>query len=134
MKKFNPFLRWFFTCAGLAAFGSFQIQTPAATVVIPNYLATNEIAFGSGTLNSVIREQEVFSSTEFPAGQLLIKELRFRPDTAFGHAFSTTISHLQINLSATSKNHDQLSATFANNVGANDTIVFNGPISIASQF
>ncbi|HYV29204.1 MAG TPA: hypothetical protein VFA77_16845, partial [Candidatus Eisenbacteria bacterium] len=134
MKKITSLLRLSFVWYVLVANTVFLLSVRAATVVVPNYLATNDFAFGSGTLNTSIREQEVYGATEFPSGTLVIKELRFRPDATYGNAFTTTVSHIQINLSTTSRNHDQLSANFADNVGANDTVVFDGPLTISSQF
>jgi plastocyanin len=89
---------------------------------------------GSGTLNTGGRFQVVYSASQFPAGILTIHELRMRPSAVWGNAFTSTIANLQINLSTTAAQANQLSATFAQNVGANDTVVFQGPITISSRF
>src|SRR5207245_1191964 len=48
--------------------------------------------------------------------------------------FTTTVSSIQFNLSTTSRNPDGLSPTYAQNVGADDTVVFNGSLPLSSQF
>ena len=64
---------------------------------------------------------------------MLVTEIRFRPDGSQGNAFSVTISDLQINLSTTALGPDALSGVFANNIGANDTIVYGrGSLVLAS--
>jgi hypothetical protein len=85
---------------------------------------------------STMRYQQVFNSSEFSAagGPMLITAIAFRPDSVYGAAFSATLSSVQINLSTTSVNASTLGSTFANNVGANDTVVFNGPLSLSSAF
>src|SRR5258705_11106301 len=47
---------------------------------------------------------------------------------------TTTVANIQFNLSTTPRNPDGLSGTYAANVGADDTVVFSGPLSISSQF
>jgi hypothetical protein len=89
---------------------------------------------GSATLSTPGRLQVVYSASQFPVGILTIPELRMRSSAVWGRAFTATISNLQINLSTTAAQPDQLSATFAQNVGTNDTIVFQGPITISSRF
>jgi hypothetical protein len=81
------------------------------------------------------RYQQVFLATEFVSlsKQELITQILFRPDAIFGDAFSSTIPDIQINLSTTSAAPDRLSTTFANNVGNDDTVVFNrGLLSLSS--
>ncbi len=101
-------------------------------LVVPNYLATNDYNFGGGTLIQVLRSQEVYGAAEFPTNPIVITELRFRPNNINVSPFSTTISNLEVHLSTTSAHWNQLNNTFATNVGANDTIVFQGPLNISS--
>lgn len=103
-------------------------------LVVPNYLRTNDVVFGGGTLRVKLRSQQVYRNTEFPAQSIRIKELRFRPDRVWGYAFSTVISNLQVHLSTTSKDPSGLSATYAENTGPDDTTVFSGSLAISSQF
>ncbi len=110
----------------------------AEPIVVPNSLATVE-----GNSNNAIpfslfwismRYQQVYSSSEFPAGPILITQLGFRPDATFGIAFSSTIPNIQIDLSTTTLPVDGLDTTLANNVGADNTVAFNGALALSSSF
>jgi hypothetical protein len=104
-------------------------------LVIPTHYTTTEGLGGSSVLIHDIRLQNVYSSAQFSsANAVIIRELRFRPSAIFGSAFSATVADLQINLSTTDKAVDGLSATFADNVGADDTVVFNGSVDLSSAF
>jgi len=78
------------------------------------------------------RYQQVYGSSEF-SGLFLITDIEFRPDATSGAAFSSTLSNIQIDLSTTTAAVDGLSATFAANVGSNDTIVYSGPLTLSSS-
>jgi hypothetical protein len=115
----------------------------AAVVVVPNNLAATEgnenntAPFDIGLFGfSSQRYQQVFAASAFASvsGPQLITQIAFRPDAQTGGAFSSTIPNIQINLSTTSATPDGLSATFANNVGSNDTVVFSGSLSLSSAF
>jgi hypothetical protein len=111
-------------------------------IVVPNGLATvegnsnNGFPFNIGLFaESSMRYQQVYSSSEFSSlgGPLLITAIAFRPDGGSGDPFSTTLLDIQINLSTTSGVPDSLSSTFANNVGADDTIVYaRGSLALSS--
>lgn len=115
----------------------------AQSVVVPN----NKAAVEGNTDNawpfnishfglSSQRYQQVYDKSQFAAlsGPETITAILFRPDYAFGSAFSSTLPSIQIDLSTTSKTPDGLGTTFASNVGADDTVVFNGPLSLSSAF
>jgi hypothetical protein len=101
----------------------------AADVVSPNTLRT--IQGDTGNLFPILstqplRYQQVYDRSEFAgfaAGGEYITQLAFRVHSP-GIAFSASIGSLQVNLSTTPKAPDTLSATFADNVGSDDTIVF----------
>jgi hypothetical protein len=63
---------------------------------------------------------------------LLITGLAFRPDAFTGAAFSTTLSNVSIFLTTTTNAPDALSSTFANNEGADKTLVHSGSLSLSS--
>jgi hypothetical protein len=107
-----------------------------ATLVAPNHLETLDASFGAGGFRAPgYRLQSVYGAVHFPSDiGLLITELRFRPDRAAGFAFTTTVASIQVNLSTTTREPDDLSATFASNVGFDDTVVFTGSLSLSSQF
>src|ERR1043166_226186 len=86
---------------------------------------------GTGILGQVLREQDVYASSYFTNGPILITEIRFRPYRMVG-AFSTVVSNLQISLSTTAARWDGLSSTYANNVGADATVVYSGAANISS--
>ena len=108
---------------------------PSAGLVVPTSLAENDSPYGAGTLRAAgYRLQEVYGAENFPAAPLVITELRYRPDATYGFAFDTIVADLQIHLSTTTRNPDGLSATFANNIGADETEVFSGELEISSSF
>src|SRR5688572_1906247 len=112
-----------------------RAQESASSVIIPRAYQTNEGGGGSSVLRDAIRLQNVYSSRLFPSNKVLvIRELRYRPSAVWGDAFTTRVADLQINLSTTQAPVDGLSATFANNVGSNDTVVFNGSVRLSSDF
>jgi uncharacterized repeat protein (TIGR01451 family) len=117
---------------GLLLWLSVVSQGLGATVVAPNGFADFEDDGQSGDLTGVIRLQEVYAASHFPGTPIEITELRFRRD-AGQSPFSTTIANIQLTLSTTQKEPDQLSSTFANNFGADATVVFSGALSVDSS-
>jgi len=115
------------------------------TVVVPNSAATTEgdtnnswpFNIAAGGLPSQ-RYQQVYAASQFgglPSGGGLITQIVFRPDAFAGQAFTSTLPDIQIDLSTTSATDDGLSSTFANNVGADDTVVFaRGALTLSSAF
>src|SRR4029077_18250886 len=83
-----------------------------------------------------IRYQQVFGASQFsrlnPGGGL-INRIAFRGHGP-GVSFTGTVAQLQVNLSTTSRSPDNLSSTFADNVGADDTQVFSGPFQAAVTY
>ena len=63
-----------------------------------------------------------------------ITQIAFRPDATFGQAFSLVIANIQIDLSTTLAAPDALSDTLDGNVGADDKVVYAGPLGISSSF
>lgn len=82
------------------------------------------------------RYQQVFAAREFSSlsEPFLITQILFRPDTAMGKPFSSTLPNIQINLSTTTKAPDALSTIFAQNIGADERVVFSGALSFSSAF
>src|SRR5260221_721829 len=110
--------------------------TNAGQLVVPPQYAQMDAgaSSGSGLLRNVTRQQLVYGASLFPLQPITIREIRLRPSAVYGQAFDTIISNLQINLSATTAAPEQLSSTFANNVGVNDSVVFHGSIRLSSAF
>jgi len=113
----------------------------ADEIVVPNGLESVEGNGNNGFPFNIAnfgvasqRYQQVYGAPDFAAlpGPVLITELIFRPDGGLGRPFNQTLTDVQINLSTTSVEPDNLSATFADNVGTDDTIVFDGALSLSS--
>ena len=114
---------------------------PAVTLVTP-------IGFGGTEGNTssraplhrdALREQNLYGSSLFPAGlPLSITEIRYRRDSTFNASHSDTYTEtfnagdIEIWLSTTAVADDALSTTFANNIGANELLVHDGPLTINS--
>jgi hypothetical protein len=124
MKKTATLLTLFL----IAATGAF------AGTVVPNADAStpgntdNRFPF---LVSGGMRYQEVFSSSQF-SGPMSIGEIDFRNGVFVDTAFSTTIADIQISLSTISVGPDGLSSTFASNVGADNTVVYNGSLTLSS--
>ena len=110
----------------------------ADVVVSPNTLETvegnsdNAFPFNIGGPSQ--RYQQVYASADFDALEQLITAISFRPDLSFGDPFASTLPDIQINLAYTNAAPDALSSTFADNISANDTIVFaRGPLTLSSS-
>ena len=124
---------------GLVCLGS---NAMANTLVAPGNLASTEgdsnnaypFNISDFSLNSQ-RYQQVYNASIFsslPAGGVIITGIAFRVDDGTGKSFSSTLSDIQLDLSTTSAGESTLSSTFANNVGANDTIVYaRGALSLS---
>lgn len=103
-------------------------EAAAAPVVVPNTLATvegNDSNFGPFFSNSV-RYQQVYSASQFPTGPLTITQIAFRPDGSVADpSLFIRFDAVRIDLSTTTSTPSTLSTLFADNVGADDTTVFN---------
>ena len=104
-------------------------------LIVPNYAANfqsdNTVI---NTLVSVLRLQTVYGASQFPPYPIVITELRWRPDALAGGPLTDDIPNIQISLSTTVTNADDLNSTFAKNSGANDTIVFSGVATVSTSF
>lgn len=101
------------------------VTASASFIVAPNDLAAVE-----GNSNNCFpytcgaqRYQQVFSASQFGGLSGIVDKLYFRVDGG-GTSFSTTYN-LQIRLSNTSRTPVSLSTTFADNIGADETLVLS---------
>ena len=136
----------------LIAAPSLARRAEAAFVVFPGAQAATEgsgnnlFPFGLGddvgeVPSGTQRYQQIYAASGFaglaPGGEY-ITQIAFRPDASLGHAFSSTLPGIRIDLSTTGAGVDALSSTFASNIGANDTIVYGGasgsPLFLSSLF
>jgi len=77
--------------------------TDAGALVVPTGLETRNGSGATGTLDVRHRLQEVYGASMFPGQPIQITQIRFRPNIVLGHAFSTTVSNIQINMSTSSR-------------------------------
>lgn len=119
MKKLVPI----FVFVLLVAFYAQAHATPI-DIVVPTGLDSVEGDSMLGTPFTApfdVRSQSLYQANEFP-GPLLISQLAYRLDSGAG-GLNITISDIQINLSTFTGG--TLDSIFANNVGLDETIVFN---------
>jgi hypothetical protein len=103
-------------------------------VLPPAWAETEDTAGQAGTLGLVTRMHDVYEARLFPQFPIVIREVRFRRDAQpmMQPPIVTSISDIQLLLTTTTKGADMLSATFANNLGADATVVFRGSVAVAS--
>ena len=115
----------------------FSIYTP---IVAPNDLTSTEGNSDNGYPFSVaetMRYQQVYAASQFgtiATGGGMITQIAFRPDAVYGYAFTHTIASIRIDLSTTAAGPGGLNLIFANNDGSDDTIVYNGSLTLSSSF
>jgi hypothetical protein len=122
----------------LLAFG-WSSKATAVTIVSPS-AETNVEGNGNNVFPFDIappgfvsqRYEQVYGASDFGSSLLLITGLAFRPDGTFGAAFSTTLSNVSIFVMTTTTAPDALSLVFANNEGADKTLVHSGSLSLSS--
>jgi len=110
------------------------LGTDESYVVVPGGYATVDGQGGSALLLEAVRIQDIYASDFFPPDPVTIRSIKMRPSTVYGSAFSTTISHFKISMSTTRTSPASPSLTFSNNVGPDETVVFDGPIAVSSAF
>jgi hypothetical protein len=130
-----------FLVAGTLCFVAASTYAIDPTVVVPNSsrgtetLPSLSFPFDIGPHILSMRYQQLYAASQFASigSGGLITQIVFRPDTGTGKRFRATLPDVQINLSTTSVADDALSLTFADNVGADDTVVFSGPLPLQSK-
>lgn len=104
-------------------------------LVLPNNAASNQINNNAeGLFVAKLREQVVYGASEFPSYPIMITELRWRPDSIAGGALTNSISNIQVNLSTTVNAADHLNSIFSQNIGTDDTMVFQGGMTAVTSF
>jgi hypothetical protein len=110
-------------------------------VVIPNVSAAQEGAASSSapfdvgsTIVPSYAYQQVYMASAFSPDTRSITSIAFRPDTPAGGGFNETLGSITIRLSITSKTAQNLSSTFADNLGASSTVLASGPLTISSSY
>lgn len=77
--------------------------------------------------------QGVYTAAGMPRQPITITDVAVRPDPASLPAAGGSISSLQITMATSANPFNALSTTFANNLGANAAVVFNGPFGVGPQ-
>lgn len=122
--------------------GAFISVATATAVVAPNGDAnsegnTNNVApFSAGWFgsNPTARYQQVYGSNQFGGSSIDIGAIAFRFDSIVAPGTETDVfPDVQIDLSTSSSAPDQLSTTFANNVGANNSVVYSGSLTLTGS-
>jgi hypothetical protein len=107
----------------------------AQVIVVPNALATND---GNGSSTSTtgpasVRWSHIYDASQFGAlsGPSFLTQFAYRPDRILGQSGPRTLT-LQIFASTTSRSVAGLSTTFAENLGTNNTLVFDGTVNLTT--
>lgn len=105
----------------------------AQVIVVPNSLATND-ANSSTTAPpggpTSVREMQIFDASQFGtlSGPSFLTQFAWRPDMIPGFSGPRSVN-LRIYASTTTHSVTGLSMTFADNLGADNTLVFNGTLN-----
>jgi len=111
------------------------IELHAAVVVVPNSLATND---GNGTDTSTagpasVRWLHIHDASQFGAlsGPSFLTQFAYRPDRILGQSGPRAWT-LRLHASTTRRSVAELSTTFAENLGTNNTLVFDGTVNVTT--
>jgi hypothetical protein len=122
------------TCAVLLV-GVLPYTTQAGFIVAPNANALTEGNFSNAFpfTSTNRRYQQVYDSSQFSAlsGPEFLDQIAVRPDRNTG-SFTLSFTNIDIRFSTTSKVPDGLSLTFADNIGADETLVYSGPLTLTT--
>ena len=121
----------------LAAFVGSCVMTElrAQVVVVPNALATND-GNGSGTSPAgpaSARWLHIHDASQFGAlsGPSFLTKFAYRPDRVLDQSGPRSLI-LRIYASTTSRTVAGLSTTFSQNIGTNNTLVFDGTVNLSN--
>lgn len=109
-----------------------NIDLSAQVVVVPNAQATND-GDTNGTTPSgpvQVRYIQIHDASQFGvlSGPSLLTQFAFRPDRIPNQSGPRTVT-LRLYASTTSRSVAGMSTTFADNLGTNNTLVFNGTLT-----
>ena len=121
----------------LAAFLGSCVTTElsAQVIVVPNALATND-GNGSDTSPSgstSVRWLQIHDTSQFGAlsGPSFLTKFAYRPDRILGESGPRSWI-LRIYASTTTRTVDGISTTYAENLGTNNTLVFDGTVNLTT--
>ena len=121
----------------LAAFLGSCVMTElrAQVIVVPNALATNDgNTFGTSVSGPrSVRWLAIYDASQFGAlsGPSFLTKFAYRPDRILGQSGPRSWT-LRVYASTTSRSVGGLSTTFAENLGTNTTLVFDGTVNVTT--
>jgi len=113
----------------------------AQNIVVPNSLTNvagdtgNGLPFNLDAFSQPSeRYQQVYASTQFSSitSPMFVTAISFRVSAFGGSSFSSILPNVQINLSTTGAAPDNLSTSFASNIGGDDIQVYGGSLTLSS--
>ncbi len=107
-------------------------ESVTGLVVPPRYRDRDDTDGSSDALGNPITLQNVYAAAHFTEGPILIREVRFRRDAVMP-PFTAMDVDLRLTLSTTLKPVEGLSPTFAENLGPDATVGFDGHLTLASE-
>ena len=129
-RRFEAFGFAFLLAACLGSCAATELR--AQVIVVPNTLATNDgNSFGTTPSGSTsVREMQIYDASQFGtlSGPSFLTQFAYRPDTIPGPSGPRTVT-LRIFASTTSRSPTGLSPTFADNLGTNNVLVFDGMLT-----
>jgi len=128
------------TLAVVVMFGGRHAYGADGTIVIPNGFETLEgNSWQSANLEDTtppgFRQQFIISHLQFKSlnGSVRITGVQNRPDARVTSRRSFTYSNVEIRMSTTEKTPETMSTRFANNIGADETLVYDGDIILSTE-
>jgi hypothetical protein len=113
-----------------------QLATAQSQVVIPpGFEAAEGDALTAGFPDG-FRFQQLAPNAWFdalPAGKHRLTAISFRPDAGITAPFDVLLGNLELRVSTTDKEPDGLSFTYSENHGADETLVYSGPLQLTTQ-
>jgi hypothetical protein len=112
------------------------VDLRAQVIVVPNALATND-GNGSGTSTAgpaSVRWLHIYDASQFGAlsGPSFLTQFAYRPDGILGQSGPRSLT-LRIYASTTSRTVAGISTTFAENLGPDNTLVFDGTVNMTTE-
>jgi len=125
---------WRIVLAALAftLVGTYPATVRADTVVVPNGLAATEGNAALGPWPSGdYRNEDFISASQFP-GTVLITGIYLRPADTQTSAATVSFADHRIYFSTTTRAISNMSSTFDDNLGPDNTLVYSGPLTIST--
>jgi hypothetical protein len=105
-------------------------------VLVPSTMANTEGEFAAGVIQSDYHSQQVYSASEFSqltASENTLIRVDWRPDGNLVGPETYSAERWIMKFSTTPKNPGELDSTYANNVGSDEVVVYDGPGSMTTN-